>query len=312
MGDIYKSAVRTVVWLGATNEKYKNTVSICSELAATVTDGQRSSKQKGTSNGKASKVDNAKPSDGGDLNNDTSIESLVQLPWWSRVWVVQEVILARDVLLLLGRQSLDWNTFRAAVETGFAQGHWQQHALGNIRVRDFDYFLSLKAIQESVRSEGPADTFLDLLVQLRVRDASDPRDKIFSVLGILGNGVNMLNITPDYTSSPSTVFKTTAERLLFESRSLDILGVASTNQHETSTIPLPSWVPDWSVTKTIALPFRTGSSDSNHLRATAGSKSSPTVADSTLIISGHIFDTITELAEVLPDLNDEPWTLPEE
>src|SRR5215469_8387733 len=147
MGDIYKSAVRTVVWLGATDEKYKNAVSVCSELAATVTDGQRSSKQKGTSNGKASKVDNAKPSDGGDLNNDTSIESLVQLPWWSRVWVVQEVILARDVLLLLGRQSLDWNTFRAAVETGFAQGHWQQHALGNIRVRDFDYFLSLKAIQ---------------------------------------------------------------------------------------------------------------------------------------------------------------------
>ncbi len=76
---------RCGLWCGLVQQP-KNTFSIRSRLAAIVMDGQRSSKQKGTATGKTSKVESAKESDEDELDcNDTLVENLVQLPWWSRI-----------------------------------------------------------------------------------------------------------------------------------------------------------------------------------------------------------------------------------
>jgi hypothetical protein len=39
------------------------------------------------------------------------IRSLLGRSWWTRLWTVQEVALAREVTLMCGRKTLSWNCF---------------------------------------------------------------------------------------------------------------------------------------------------------------------------------------------------------
>jgi hypothetical protein len=59
------------------------------------------------------------------LSTDESSEwlALIKLlnhPYWSRVWIIQEVSLGRRVELLYGHGVIDWNTFGPAISSFFA------------------------------------------------------------------------------------------------------------------------------------------------------------------------------------------------
>lgn len=43
-----------------------------------------------------------------------SLITMLEVPWFTRTWVVQEIVLARNAVLMHGEHSLPWNTFVAA------------------------------------------------------------------------------------------------------------------------------------------------------------------------------------------------------
>ena len=45
-----------------------------------------------------------------------ALEAFWCRPWFQRIWVVQEVILAQDILMICGRQKISWKTFVSAAE----------------------------------------------------------------------------------------------------------------------------------------------------------------------------------------------------
>ena len=80
---------------------------------------------------------------------------------------------------------------------------------------------------------------LYLLYRLKNTDATDPRDKIYSLLGLLDISVEKISIT--YDASWQRVFTTTARQIIQCSSTLKILISAGSRKKG-----LPSWVPDWS------------------------------------------------------------------
>jgi hypothetical protein len=90
---------------------------------------------------------------------------------------------------------------------------------------------------------------LTLLRKFRSRLATDPRDKVFAILGLIRSwgteksGAAMTGITPDYTVRAYELFWRTTELLIRNRRSLAVL--AGTLQGSTSHPLLPSWVTDW-------------------------------------------------------------------
>jgi hypothetical protein len=86
---------------------------------------------------------------------------------------------------------------------------------------------------------------LPLLRRFRSRFASDERDKVFALLGLVRFwGRRQLKISPDYDLNTSTVFLGTTRSLLASVESLSVL--AGTLQHDVSDRSnMPSWGIDW-------------------------------------------------------------------
>jgi len=93
----------------------------------------------------------------------------------------------------------------------------------------------------------PPYRLLDLLHQHRDCEATDPRDKVYGLLGMSGDGEAM-KIFPDYTRSVEDVYRDLAEKYVVATGSLDIICACRFPRKFEN---LPSWVPDWSTDQTV-------------------------------------------------------------
>lgn len=89
-----------------------------------------------------------------------------------------------------------------------------------------------------VRFAQLALNFLQLSSQ---KKASDPRDKVFGILGLV-NRFGQIFLVPDYRKSVGTVFTEAAKVVINFSKSLKILRYSS---RESGLDDRPSWAPDW-------------------------------------------------------------------
>ncbi|KAH9206111.1 heterokaryon incompatibility protein-domain-containing protein [Leptodontidium sp. 2 PMI_412] len=201
-----------------------------------------------------------------------SVAALLHRPYFKRVWVIQEISQARKIVLACGRRRLDWGKLSAALMF-LLLTNWY-HALHtellNGTVTDpkarvgFETMLAAKAdggtaAMQLVRTReyalGELGKFRleDLLSTHRSCLATDPRDKIYSLLGIsnfdkppFSDPEKAQCLVADY-QLPVEILYTRVMRLLTESRGdLKMLRNRESNR-ERSLINLPSWVPDFSV-----------------------------------------------------------------
>ncbi|CAF3504471.1 unnamed protein product [Fusarium graminearum] len=164
-------------------------------------------------------VDHAS-SDPATVNDDP--ETLCLNPYFSRIWVVQEIGSAKKAIVLYKRQSMGWDFFHTNLQRLMTR-KWVRH-FG--RARQID----------------DAESFLALLEDTWDCHATDPRDKVFALLGLWKE-----SLEPDYTLSPQAVYIGLASRFVTdrdERLAGRVLDMASQDHSMTG---LPSWVPDWSV-----------------------------------------------------------------
>lgn len=101
-----------------------------------------------------------------------------------------------------------------------------------------------------------------LITQTKYCKCSDPRDRIFAVLGLVDKSEADLDIQPDYTKTVGRVYKDVAVEYIKKRGNLEILrycGMREKASGTTKWIPdwavptqlqdleVPSWVPDWSI-----------------------------------------------------------------
>jgi hypothetical protein len=94
---------------------------------------------------------------------------------------------------------------------------------------------------------------LELLMTGREFDATDARDKVYSVLGLAGVPMTTdpypdetSNFPVDYTKSVSEVYQDAVKYFINRDRNLDIISILLSHRNDQST-DLPSWAPDWRV-----------------------------------------------------------------
>jgi hypothetical protein len=115
--------------------------------------------------------------------NTEMIEALLQRPWFSRVWVLQEVAFAKEVVVLCGDKEVGWESFMAFK-------YWNVAALW---VRTLPYIVNQAARKPWLQSFGtPGRGLLNLLVATRHCGATDPRDKLFAILPLLSPETELL------------------------------------------------------------------------------------------------------------------------
>jgi hypothetical protein len=176
-----------------------------------------------------------------------ALSNLFQRDWWSRCWIVQEVVVSDVVVLHCGTDSMHWEDLLLLTTAwDVCKSVWSSFAADNEQLGDLvvRWYKKLSRIQFLRVREYRLDGYL---AYSRDSLASDARDKVYSMLGMLGDTQRKeYAITPSYTSSNtiSDVFCTAARAILNRDHSTELLEDITGNELETG---LPSWVPDWSM-----------------------------------------------------------------
>jgi hypothetical protein len=179
-------------------------------------------------------------------------------PWWSRIWVIQEVTVPREVNVVYGTATAPWAVFATAARnynshsTSCCLSFVKSLPRDQAKVLD-DCFSRISAIddlrkghyayvhKDPVNRYGGSQTWplLDLLRKFRDRKATDPRDKVYALLGIAQMSTPMI---PDYSWTDVGVFVRATLECIYGENSLSVL---STDLGRKFRGDLPSWVPDW-------------------------------------------------------------------
>ena len=188
------------------------------------------------------------------------IDSFFMRPWWSRVWVMQEVVWASKIIVVCGDQELSWDMLlRAHLVMRSAEKSLRTHYAGDLMsVSIWDLFLHHIFVENSM--------YISLeytLARVRIRNATDPRDRVFAILNIIP--LHEWPGNPDYTKNVVDVFTDVVKHIVHKSQKLEILRSCERTknivgrqdhlrkEHQMNPIvDLPSWAPDWSTTRPTA------------------------------------------------------------
>jgi len=248
MGDIYRQAKGVCAWLGnATNEEDMPLLDLDVEGLLDV----------------AAKLETWSDESFSELRRLLSPEvakaltSVAQSSYWSRAWIVQEAVLAKRLLLLWGRAALGSEIFHlrdllsaAILHSPFLSTRIEQRnqyiveMLMKTKTERMWGFRSLQGnLDGQIEKHGP----LSILHQERARNVTDPRDKIFGLLGLLQKHLPLVEVT--YEEDAEEVFIRFAGRQITDGNSLDVLRYAGIYRSSPKKLTLPSWVPDWTVSE---------------------------------------------------------------
>jgi hypothetical protein len=150
------------------------------------------------------------------------MEDIARNTYWTRVWIVQEIMLARKVLVQLDNVLFEFGellplflrgpgnvalnqTFEYAL---FKNLHIEQTSLGQL-------LWTKSTLQDTREGKGHVTVHL-LLTLLETQRCSDRRDKVYGLLGLVQAGSDREAIRADYTLSEEGVYKQVLENTIKE------------------------------------------------------------------------------------------------
>ncbi|KAK4902072.1 hypothetical protein LTR27_000974 [Elasticomyces elasticus] len=178
------------------------------------------------------------------------LEAFLQRRWFNRIWVVQEVVLAKEIILVCGESETSWEAFQSAIRAWYPEHTIAEPLPAVLRHTDWVSSGVLQALQTT-----------------RMCEATDGRDKLYGIGALLRLGraaeeskqtsagvaragkqrfrSQAERIPPvDYNKSVRSVFFGVARNQVNSPLTQTRLDLLSYVQSETMT---PSWVPDWRV-----------------------------------------------------------------
>lgn len=245
MADIYRSASLVVVWLGPADRSSESAFGLINELTKHMLEFLKT--QKSQTYDELTTANHPIQYPPSDAPVWSAVRSLLQRPWFSRIWTFQEIVLAQKADLHCGAHTISWQrleVFFLGLET-FSEGPNAEDSRLKEDRRSLLEIWKARSILHRPENHKPEDSQLylslfPLLESLRIRKATDPRGKVFALLNI-ANDVNGSDLKADYRKSPTEVYAMTVKWLLRTQKSLAFLALVEKKDKP----DLISWVPDF-------------------------------------------------------------------
>jgi hypothetical protein len=169
-----------------------------------------------------------------------ALANFVQRPWFSRIWVIQEIVMASKAIMFCGKQTTTWNAVWKMVQLIRERGDFTYLGPSEASVSRISIMTMMK---EEFKSQGTVEMYMPgVLGATQSFSSTDPRDRIFAMLGLI-SGPDSLGLHPDYMLSKEEVYKIIAIRSLSTTGAFSILSFGGGLGN--SALNIPSWVPSW-------------------------------------------------------------------
>lgn len=184
-----------------------------------------------------------------------AVRRLLERPWWHRVWTLQETIRPVQIDFLFGKNQVSSESMFQASQNSFRHvlspccwNHARHHDGALLEAEKLHDSMETIYNLSEARKKFVLMEMLDWMIDHTSRQCTDPRDKVYGMLGV--TAVRHLNsIEPDYRKSISQVYEEFTLRLIGFYGNLDFLSLFPQRHLSTDTTcitGLPSWVPNWS------------------------------------------------------------------
>lgn len=356
MCDVYEQASSVLVWLGKEDESLPVVRGLLDRLSAYAhrahdlpnkTDDARFELAK-VAAGRPMEADLANENRGIPNFNDEERQVLSAFfgrRWFSRIWVVQEVALAKKVDILWGSTKLPWatmahfiddwhvaNTFKAAWWTPNEAA--KREGDGTMRrasfIREISKFVSGRptyrsqpepvddGLQDEQRDERTAQIFTEVVHATRWHCSEDPRDKVFGLLGVMQKATRLLNlpdcpIKADYSKPVAQVYQEATSYILHNVGDLLPLSMVS-DRSLVQRQDLASWIIDFSVPGSDSVGMLNASQQGwpnfNVWTGRRDFTSKNKVTNNTMLLYVHILDEVSSTGEAASEVfssNLEPY-----
>lgn len=247
MAEIFRRAHRVVAWLGPPQDDSSYAVKILSDLSSKVIVDWVQHKLTATTLFGSGKdwSDLTKVLPYGDKEA-LAIYHLFKRSWFERLWIWQEVwSKCDDIVLLRGFDAIDWESFRTAVYCIYYK-EFPQSIHHPVETLPESVWLLLSELKHTIFQlcKEPFNRSLeDLIYQTQASKCSDPRDRVYALLGLLPSGSSG-EIKPDYSQTISQVYRDAVTKQLEQFGDCKILQSCELERSQTK---MPTWVPNWSI-----------------------------------------------------------------
>ncbi|KAF2963712.1 hypothetical protein GQX73_g9865 [Xylaria multiplex] len=178
-----------------------------------------------------------------------------EAPLWTRIWVMQELSCANNVLLIAGTETLDWEDvalFLGDDNKPYADAFHVTGGHSSLNGAVVTIFGVIQTIQQQRRimrdvDEGKYESkLIDVLARFRYADSRDPRDVIYGLLGLVSE---LHPVRVDYGKTTRELFADVTKFFIDSSGNLDIVcqnpWVAPRPKDKDEAESLPSWMVDF-------------------------------------------------------------------
>ena len=234
MRDIYSGAQNVIIWLGEADEQ--------TELAFA------SFERRANLLRHLSEEYMTYPLSMDEVEELDAVSNLMRRNYFDRVWIIQEVVVAKSAVVTCGSFEMDFPTLVAGARWyGYYTPHhgsdgtsiFATESNGQRMIMDglgmWHELFKTQPKSESLRLEN-------LLFLTRNSKATNPRDRLYALIGFTSN-MSSIGISINYSISVPEVYIQATRAILANPGGVNILCAVQPDNN--LSMDLPSWVPDW-------------------------------------------------------------------
>ena len=250
MGKIYKSAQHVVIWLGTATESdalgFKSMFELYTYMqseARLKMWSQHPVQERAAALESFCGTHGTQWSPNGDAWK--ALGSVLERPWFKRIWILQEFVLARQATFICGEHTVNRDVPATVIRT-----IWQAAYGSYLRLQEHPTTIgpihaisSMATFRDVVESQKQLQ-LITLMATTRDREATDSKDKVFALLS-LATDTHDSSLHANYDLSLEEVLQKVVCFYLEKESSLDILSLVTYAEHRSHDLSnAPSWIPD--------------------------------------------------------------------
>ncbi len=176
-----------------------------------------------------------------------ALQNVFRRDYFWRIWIVQEIACAKRATVYCGAESMPWprllflsETLDQVLARARDEGYQDDSATVFLMMRGGPGILKATASSIASFSEAHAQPLLDLLCSHMIKGSTDPRDKVYGLVGISADWSSFGKI--NYERSTRATFLHTSQYIISRTQKLNVICL---KQNDDNPHNLPSWTADW-------------------------------------------------------------------
>ena len=167
------------------------------------------------------------------------LRRILECQYWKRRWIIQESSASYRQILLWGDATITLDEMDRAFSLCRKSCYWKSDV-----AEVFSWFESITKFR-GLYQENARPSLCQAIELSRDFESTDPRDAIFSLLGISHDGPDLVP-TPNYSQPVVDIVRDLTKALIWKHKWLDFILINGMDRVDRPRLEsLPSWAPDW-------------------------------------------------------------------